>query len=111
MSPSTLANLSAYVLFALASALSVYFLLKHVGRPWLAGATTVVMFALKFAAIWGLDVEPFGEVSTYRDGTELPAWLLGLSVFNQYGAWGALGAVLALNRRNREQPRNSIART
>ena len=100
--PSDLANTLAYIAIAVAAMLAVYFLLVRLGNRAVALACAVVMWLLKFAAIAWLDVEPFGEPSTYRDGTLLPAWLLGLAWFNQYGAWGALGAGLHLQRRQRE---------
>lgn len=100
----------AYIAVAAASMLAVYFLLVRLGIRWVAWTCFVVMFALKFVAIALLDVEPFGEPSTYRDGTLLPAWLLGLALFNQYGAWGAFGAMLQLRRRHR-QTRPGVATT
>jgi hypothetical protein len=98
----TAANLLAYLAVAVASMLAVYFLLVRLGIRGLAIACAVVMFALKLAAIGWLDVEPFGEPSTYRDGPVLPSWLLALALFNQYGAWGALGAALHLQRRHKQ---------
>jgi hypothetical protein len=92
----------AFLAYALACLLAVYWLLVRLGNRWVAGACVVAMFALRFATIYWLDVEPFGEASTYRDGSALPAWLLFAAVFNQFGAWGALGAVLKLQQRQRE---------
>ncbi len=90
----------AYLAVAVAAMLAVYFVLVRIGHRRLALGCFIVMFALKFVAIFFLDVEPFGEPSTYRDGTLLPAWLLGVALFNQYGAWGAFGAWLQLRRRH-----------
>ena len=92
----------AYLAVAVASMLAAYFLLVRLGHRGLAMACFVVMFALKFVVIFHLDVEPFGEPSTYRDGALLPAWLLGLALFNQYGAWGAFGAWLQLRQRHKQ---------
>ena len=99
-----LANTLAYIAVALASMLAVYFLLVRLGIRWVAVACSIVMLTLKFVAIVFLDVEPFGVASTYRDGTLLPAWLFGLALFNQYGAWGALGAMLQLRRHRALRP-------
>jgi hypothetical protein len=90
----------AYIAYALASAVVVYFALMRLGHRYLAGACMVIMFVLKFAAIHYLDLEGPGEPSTYRaSGEVLPAWLAWLGVFNQFGAWGAFGAALSLARR------------
>lgn len=93
-------NTLALVAIALASAGVVFLVLHRIGNFRFAAGAAVAMFLLRFAMVWFLDLEPLGELSTFRDtGAALPAWLAGLGYFNQFGMWGAFLAFAVLRRR------------
>jgi hypothetical protein len=92
--PDTYLPLLAWIAYATAAALAAFFLLRARDHR-VVGAVAIALVVLRFAAIFWIDLEPFGRPSTFRtDGTPLPAWLLALATFLQFAFWGALGAWL-----------------
>jgi hypothetical protein len=87
---------------AVTAFLVAYMVPVRVANLRLAQSLAVALWAIKLASLWWVDLEPPGQVSSFRsDGAPLPVWMVIGVLFARFGAWGALSAVLRLRTKAR----------